>query len=337
MYVVDADWLGTTVEEALEPELEIVDPHHHLWEHETMTRYLVDDLLADTGSGHRVVQTVFVECGWAYRPDAPSHLRTVGETEFVAAQAAESARRDGAEIAGIVSTCDLRLDRGLLDEALDAHEAAGGGRFRGIRHRVAHDPTGSAPSSRAAATPGGLMADPDFRRGVARLGERGLAFDAWLYHPQLPELTALAHAAPDTTVVLDHVGGPLGVGAYAGKAAESRAFAREQWPALAACPNVVVKVGGIGMAIYGDGWGDRPRAPSSDDLVAVWGDDLRAVIDAFGPSRCLFESNFPVDKQGCSYAVLWNAFKKVSAGYDAGERADLFAGTARRAYRLPEA
>jgi L-fuconolactonase len=335
MYTVDATWLARTVEDVVEPELEIVDPHHHLWEHEGMTRYLLDDLHADTGAGHRVVQTVFVECGWAYRTDGPRHLSTVGETEFVAGLAAESARRPGtAEIAGIVSTCDLRLPLELLDEALAAHEAAGQGRFRGIRHRVAHEATGSAPSSRAASTPGGLMADPEFRRGVVRLGERGHSFDAWLYHPQLPELVGLAQAAPDTTIVLDHVGGPLGVGAYDGRTAESRAFARSQWPALAACPNVVVKVGGIGMRIYGDGWPERTVPPTSDEVVAVWGDDLRAVIDAFGPHRCMFESNFPVDKEGIGYVVLWNAFKKASAGYSPSERADLLAGTARRAYRL---
>jgi len=327
------DWLARTPEEALEPDLPIVDPHHHLWDREGWDRFLMPELRADTTSGHRIEGTVFVECGTGYRSDGPPELRPVGETEFVV-QAGEVARRDGGpDIRGVVGTADLRLGA-VLDAVLDAHVEAAGGRFRGIRDRVAHDPNGSPVGRDDPQPPAGLMLDPDFRRGVEALGRRGLVFDAWLYHPQLTELVDLARAVPGTTIVLDHVGGPLGVRAYKDKAEEVEAVWRAGMTAVAACPNVVVKVGGIGMPMYGSGWFRAERPPSSDEIVAAWGDRLRFVIDTFGPDRCMFESNFPVDRLSFSYVVLWNAFKKLSASYTPAERAALFHDTAVRTYAL---
>jgi predicted TIM-barrel fold metal-dependent hydrolase len=330
-----AAWLATTVEEALEPDLPIVDPHHHLWVFPTDT-YQLGELRADTGSGHNVVQTVFVECAWGYRDDGPEALRPVGETEHVAAVAAASATSPGAEIAGIVSFADLALGPAVR-EVLEAHEAAGDGRFRGIRHATAWD---AGPGIRRTHTnPGqGMLGREDFRAGFAVLADMGHSFDAWLYHPQLGELADLAKTFPDATIVLDHVGGPLGIGPYAGRRAEVLEHWRPLMAAVAACPNVVLKVGGIGMTAYGMGLHKLPEAPTSAHLAEVWGPELRTCIELFGPDRCMFESNFPVDGRSCSYVVLWNAFKRVatSMGLSPSEKADIFADTARRAYRLPD-
>jgi L-fuconolactonase len=326
-----AQWRSQVAEAIVEPEIEIIDPHHHLWPHSlgVFGVYDLDELQEDTGGGHRVVGTVFVECSAEYDKDAPEHLRSVGETRYVADRAEASAANGGAEILAIVSATDLRFGP-PLDEALDAHVAAGRGRFRGIRQRLAYDASIEGHGHNADPT---LMGDPAFRAGLRRLGERGLVFDAWLYHTQLEELLDVVRATPGTTFVLDHVGGPIGIGPYADRA-EQRQLWHRRLAALASCENVVLKVGGIGMTVYGAGWEDRALPPTSDELVAYWGDDVRFCIDSFGPSRCMFESNFPVDRLSCSYHVLWNAFKKMSASYSATERSDLFAGTARRGYRI---
>ncbi|MEM9566639.1 MAG: amidohydrolase family protein [Actinomycetota bacterium] len=331
--MMDREWLAGTVEEAIEPELEIVDPHHHLWD--TVTRYgryELDDLRLDAGAGHRVVETVFIDCGANYRPDGPAHLRPVGETEYVANRADESDRTDGVRIAAIVSHADLTIGESVGD-VLDAHVAAAGGRFRGIRHSGARADDPSVPPSRSE-PPAGLYGQADFVAGARTLAGRGLSFDAWQYHHQLDDVADLARAVPELTIVVNHLGGPLGVGRHAGRMKEVHSELRAGLEPLAAIDNVVMKVGGVGMTRFGTGWEERDLPPTSDEVVAVWGDLLRWTIDAFGPDRCLFESNFPVDGETVSYVVLWNAFKKVSSGYSPSERADLFAGTARRVYRL---
>lgn len=328
-----ASWLATTVEQPIDPNEEIVDPHHHLWEFSTGT-YLLDDLHADTGAGHNVTQTVFVECSAGYRMSGPEHMKPVGETEFVLDQALASAETDGAEIAGIVGFADLTLGADV-EEVLAAHVNAGGGRFRGIRHANAWDASSDIRESHTKPPPE-LLADADFRAGFAKLGQMGLTFDAWMFHPQVSELCDLTAAVDGTPVVLDHLGGPLGIGPYADRADEVRAVLRPALEELARRPQVVVKVGGIGMSIYGKRFHKQPTAPSSEQVAAVWKDDVLACIETFGPDRCMFESNFPVDKAGCSYTVLFNAFQRIcdDAGFNAGERADLFAGTARRFYNL---
>ena len=328
-----AAWLASTVETPLEPDLEICDPHHHLWDH-PKERFLVEELKAETGAGHNVVETVYVDCMSGYRTDGPPEMAPVGEVTFAAAQAAESARTPGARIASIVGCADLRLGDGVKP-VLEAMIEAGGGLFAGIRHATAWDADPKVHNSHMNPNQG-EMGTAEFRRGFEVLtGELGLSYDAWLYHPQLPELLELARAHPDATIVLDHLGGPLGVGPYAGRREEILAWWRPVMAEIAACPNVFLKVGGIGMSVYGLAWHKRDAAPSSDDLVAAWGDEMRYCIDQFGPARCMFESNFPVDRRGCSYVVLWNAFKKTAAagGYSDAEKAELFRGAARRAYR----
>ena len=326
-------WLAATIEEPVDSLEEIVDPHHHLWDFPTGT-YLLPELHQDTGAGHNVTQTVFVECGAGYRDQGPEHLRPVGEIEFVRGQAELSAEQEGAEIAAIVGFADLTRGE-AVEEVLEAQQVAGGGRFRGIRHANAWDASDQIRESHTK-PPAGLLGHSNFRAGFAKLGEMGFSFDAWMFHPQVKELVDLAASVPETPIVLDHLGGPLGIGPYAGIREEVRATLRPALEALAQHEQVVVKVGGIGMSIYGVGLNRLPQAPTSEQVAELWSEDIRHCVDTFGPERCMFESNFPVDRQGCSYTVLFNAFQRVAeeAGWSSLERAELFSGTARRFYRL---
>jgi L-fuconolactonase len=330
-----AAWLDQVVEEIVDPDRPIVDPHHHLWpSRPVIGSYLLSDLWADTGSGHRVEKTVFVECRASYREGGPEQLRPVGETEFVAQIAAESAAgpSEDATIAGIVSHADLT--RGdAVEEVLGAHEEAGRGLFRGIRHSGARDPHPEALTIPGRA-PEGLYARQDFQRGMKVLGRLGLAFDTWHYHHQNPAFAELARAVPETTMILDHFGTPLGVGPYR----DQREAIFEQWKndiaELAGCPNVVAKLGGLAMPDNGFGWDQRDKPATSDELVAAQRRYYLHTIECFGPERCMFESNFPVDKRSLSYQVVWNGFKKMVVDFSEDEKNALFHGTAARIYRL---
>ena len=328
---VNEAWLRRLREEILTPELPIVDAHHHLWERPA-GRYLLDELRADLGAGHNVQATVFIQCGYGYRNDGQPELRSVGETERVAAIAAEAAAAGVPGVcAGIVGYCDFRIGN-RVDAVLEAHIAAGAGRFRGIRQSAGWD--AAIVSTTSAVPPRGLLLDPAFRLGLARLGKFGLSYECSLYHPQLPELTDLARALPDQPILANHCGGPIRVGPYA--AAPDRAFAawRSALRDLATCPNVVLKLGGQAMTIRGFDWHEEPLPPSSGELAAAWRPFMETCIEAFGAERCMFESNFPVDKGMCSYPVVWNAFKRLASGYSAAEKAALFHGTAAQFYRL---
>jgi L-fuconolactonase len=327
-------WLDQVQEIALDPGLPIVDPHHHLWDHPAH-RYLLDELLADTGSGHNIVATVFVECGSMFRASGPEALKPIGETEFVQGIAAMSASgRYGSTrvAAGIVGFADLLLGANVR-EVLAAHVAASPNRFRGIRHAAGWHVSEAIRNSHSN-PPQGLFLLPKFREGFAELNPLNLSFDAWFYHTQLGELTDLARAFPETTIVLDHFGGPLGVGPYEGKADEVFVEWRKDIDELARCPNVVAKLGGLNMAVNGFAWHKRERPPTSQELASATQRYYLHTIDRFGPNRCMFESNFPVDKLSCSYAVVWNAFKRMTASFTAAEKAALFHDTAARVYRL---
>jgi predicted TIM-barrel fold metal-dependent hydrolase len=326
-------WLDQVQEEVIDPERPIIDPHHHLFERPGWS-YGLPELWRDTGSGHRIEKTVFIECRAFYRQDGPEHLRCVGETASVAATARTS--REGgpgkAVIAGIVPYADLT--RGdVLDEVLAAHEAAGGGAFRGIRHAGAHEPNPQALMILGRAVPG-LYAREDFRAGVRRLGQLGLTYDTWHYHHQNRAFAELARAVPETTLVLDHFGTPLGVGQYAGRRDEIFAQWKLDIAEIARCTNVVAKLGGLAMPDNGFGWNQRDRPASSDELVLAQRPYYLHTIECFGPERCMFESNFPVDRLSISYPVLWNALKKIAAGFSEAEKHALFYGTAARVYRL---
>ncbi len=328
------DWLALRHEEAVDPHRVIVDPHHHLWDRRGST-YLAADLRADITGSHNVVATVYVECGSCYRDGRPEALRPVGETEFVVAQAAELDAAGGPGIAGIVSHADMMLGE-AVGEVLAAHEEAGANRFRGIRHATSWDPSDEVRTGHSGPAES-MMGTEAFRTGVRTLASMGHTFDAWLFHTQLRELAGLARAVPEATIVLDHLGAPLGVGPYRHDRAAVLAAWRPALKEVAACPNVVLKVGGIGMEMYfGMGWADRPTPPASEEVAGFWGDEVRWCIDLFGPDRCMLESNFPVDRHTLPYPVLWNSLQIMVSGYDDVEQDQLFSGTARRVYRLGE-
>jgi predicted TIM-barrel fold metal-dependent hydrolase len=328
------DWLQLCHEEIIDPSRPIVDPHHHLWDREGQ-RYLVEDIAADIGSGHNIIATVYVEARSMYRAYGPEALRPVGEVEFANGAAAMSAsgRYGRAAIcAGIVGHVNLLLGEGA-QAVLESEIVAGGGRFRGIRHSSAWDADADV-AGMYATRPKGLLRDSTFRKGFACLAPLSLSFDAWLFHPQISELTDLARAFPDTRIVLDHCGGPLGLGSYANRRDEIFSTWKTSITEIAGCPNVVVKLGGLAMRLLGFDFHERPTPPSSEQLATAWRPYIETCIEAFGPERCMFESNFPPDKGQCSYQVIFNAFKRIAAPYSETEKTALFSKTAASVYRL---
>jgi len=330
-------WLDKIRETPIDPDYPIIDPHHHLWL-ESLRRdfaYPIDELGKDATSGHNILATVYIQCVTQYRASGPEHLKTVGETEWVERCATEytSQHPEGTDLcAGIVGHVDFRHDPVHVDEALAAHKAASK-RFRGIRQGGTWSDDNEINQGRVIPQRH-LYMDANFRKGFARLEKNGLSFDAWCFHDQLPELIDLARAFADTPIVLDHFGGPLGQGRWASQ----RETVFQDWKKsiveLARCPNVHIKLGGTVMPMFGFHWEQRPLPPSSDDLVKATSHFFHTAIEAFSPSRCMFESNFPVDKIACAYVPLWNSFKKMAARYTEAERADLFRNTAKRFYRL---
>ncbi|MBC7707410.1 MAG: amidohydrolase family protein [Rhodoferax sp.] len=329
----DIAWLAKHVEEILEPEIPIIDPHHHIWNQEG-NPYSIDDLSADVASGHQVIATVFVQAHHGYRTTGPEALRCVGETERIE-EAANAAQRNDDKCklcAGIVGFADLTLGR-RVGEVLDAHRKAAPARFRGVRHGVARDPHFPNGIVLRPAPPN-MLADPEFRAGLTTLAEYGLSFDAMLYHCQIKELAAMAQAIPELPIVLDHFGCIIGVGPYIGREQDTFRTWRDDIRLLAQSPNVSIKLGGMGMIICGARFHERALPPSSRELADAWRPYVETCIEAFGAERCMFESNFPVDKAMFSYPVLWNAFKRLTAGASASEKAALLHATAARFYKL---
>lgn len=327
----DQDWLDKVQEEIVDPDLTIIDPHHHLWRHDN-GNYLAQELHNDTQSGHRVEKTVYIQCGVQYRQDGPDHLKPLGEIEFVVEQGKETQRLGGPTIAGIVGRVDLQFGDGL-EELIDQFVETSEGLFRGTRHNAAR--AGYPDSlSIASMAPEGLYEDSNFRNGLKVLGSKGFTYDAWHYHPQNPDFTALAKTVPDTVLVLDHFGTPLGVGPYATQRKEIFEQLRKDLVEMAKCENVYAKLGGLAMPDNGFGWESAPSPPTSDEVVDVHRDYFLLAIDCFGPERCMMESNFPVDRQSLSYAVLFNAMKKMTADFSVEDKKQLFRDTAQKVYRL---
>jgi L-fuconolactonase len=324
-------------EQALEPELPIIDPHHHLWD-DDRGPYLLPDILGDIGGGHNVKTTVFIECRTHYRAGASDAERPLGEVEFVngiSAMSASGGYGPARIAAAIVGHADLRLGEKVQD-ILERQIALTGGRMRGIRWSIPYDAS-EVGKHVSRFVEEGISRDATWRAGFSRLAKLGLSFEGWCYHPQLPEITALARAFPDTTIILNHVGGLLGVGPYASRTKEEFHAWKRSIVELATCPNVVVKLGGLGMLIFGFDLHLRDDPPPSKVLAATWKPFLETCIEAFGTRRGMYESNFPVDKQSCDYTACWNAFKRISAGASAAEKAALFHDTAARVYRIAEA
>ncbi len=327
------------VEDVLEPDLPICDPHHHLFDYPESifglpARYLLPEFLEEIRQGgHNVRSTFYVEATAFYRAAGPEVMQTLGETEFATGVAAmaESGRY------GDIRVCEAIIGRVPLihgDAAgapLDAHIAAAGGRLVGIRDAGPWDDDPGVPRGHTA-PPKGLYEHPQFRRAFALLAPRGLAFDAWQYHTQLPEVIALADAFPETRIVLDHVGGVLGIGPYAGRRDEVFAAWKRDLFALARRPNVWVKLGGLCQPLTATSYHDRAEKPGSEELAEAIRPYVETTIEAFGVSRGMFESNFPVDGLSCSYRVIWNAFKRIAAAASASEKAALFHDNAYACY-----
>jgi predicted TIM-barrel fold metal-dependent hydrolase len=325
------DWLALHTEPAIDPDRPIVDSHHHLWNHPG-SRYMAEDFAMDLAAGHDIVASVYMECASHYRDDGPEALRPLGEVEFAAGVAAAT-KSGGTEVcAGIVGTADLSLGDGAKP-ILEAAIEAGQGRLRGIRRITAWDADEELMANLIRRRPG-MLAEPAFRQGFACLAPLGLSFDAFVFQRQLPELLDLARAFPETQIVIDHCGGPIRIASYGRRMEESFAAWRADLRALAQCDNVWIKLGGLGMRIAGFDFEWRDMPPTSEQLAEAWRPTIETCIEAFGPARCMFESNFPPDKGVCSYAILWNAFKRIAAGYSEAEKTDLFSGSASRFCRI---
>jgi predicted TIM-barrel fold metal-dependent hydrolase len=328
------DWLAQHSEEVIDPKRPIVDPHHHLWDRGGL-RYMIGEISTDIASGHNIIATVYVEARSMYRAGGPEEFRPVNEVEFAngaAAMSASGGYGPALICAGIVGHANLLLgDR--VKAVLEAEIVAGQGRFRGIRHSSAYDADADI-AHMYATRPKGLLLDTTYRKGFACLAPLGLSFDSWLFHPQLSEFVDLARAFPDTRIVLDHCGGPVGLGRFAGRRQETFPVWKASIQEAAKCPNVVVKLGGLAMRLLGFDFHERSKPPSSEQAAAAWRPYIETCIEAFGPERCMFESNFPPDKGQCSYQVIFNAFKRIAAQYSEAENTALFSKTATDVYRL---
>ena len=335
-----SNWLAQSSEPVLDPDQPIIDAHHHLWHGfgkpvPWQPDYWHAEHGKDIASGHNIVATVFVECGYNYDTGAPAGFGPIGETRTIDAYAASFSEATGSACkaaAAIVGFADRTLGA-AVEAMLEAHLKAAPSRFRGIRQITPWDQSADVRYPGFSIAPELLLSE-QFRDGFSRLQKFNLSFDAWLFHPQIPEIADLARHFPDTTIILDHFGGPLGVGPYAGKRAEIFQQWKKDIAVVAQNPNVRVKLGGLAMEHAGFHWHDRKRPPTSDELVAACGDYYLQAIDLFGPERCMFEANFPVDKISCSYRTLWNAHKKIGRRFSSGERQAMFHDTAKKTYRI---
>lgn len=328
---IRAAWLASGTEAALEPDLPIIDAHHHFYDRPGWT-YLLDEYLEDAGSGHNIIGSVYMQALTRYRKDGPEPMRPVGEIEYVTQVTARLQKNKPQVAKGIVGYADLR--RGAeVREVLEAELQAGDGRLRGVRHLVTWDADQTLVNPLSAA-PRGLLLDPNYRAAVAQLGALGLSYDAWLFFPQLPELFDLAKAYPDTPFIINHCGGVVRIASYADKRKEVFDVWSRSMRELAQLPNVYVKLGGLGMRINGFDFEQGERPPLSSQLAEVWKPWMHTCIEAFGVDRCMFESNFPVDKGSYPYSNGWNAFKRLTAQASAQDRDALFRGTVSKVYRL---
>ena len=333
-------WIDRVQEEILEPDLPIIDPHHHLWHGPEQKesdnnpyRYLLEDLWNDTGSGHNIKKTVFIDCGQEYYNDGPDAFKPVGETEFVVEIAKQAQSNPAnAQISGIIGHVDMMLGDSSR-EVLEAHNEKGEGLFRGIRHSGGWDADEAVRNAHSEPTQH-IYFEDKFQRGLEQLVDLNMVFDTWHYHNQIKDLTILAKALPSLQIVHDHFGGPLGIGPYEGRQKDIFGQWKDDILELSECPNVYSKLGGLAMPVNGWDWHKNDSPASSDELVEAHKEYYSHTISAFGVKRCMFESNFPVDKQSISYHVLWNAFKKMSLGFNDDEKNYLFYKTAKDFYSL---
>ena len=332
-------WLAQVQEDIVEPERAIIDPHHHIWKKRFNRNYLLADLWRDTGSGHSIEKTVFIECSAFYYREGPDHLKPLGETAFLIDCARESRNDPGqATIAGIVAHADLTLAGDAPEnfiELLDKHRETGDGLLKGIRHCAARDKRPEDLFIPGWAPPY-LFGKESFRQGLRLLAARGLSYDTWHYHHQNPDFLDLAQAVPECTMVLDHFGTPLGAGIYSNRRDEIFQAWKREIREIARCENVYAKLGGLAMPDNGFGWHLAERPPDSDEFIAAQKKYYLHTIECFGPERCMFESNFPVDRLSIGYHVLWNGFKKMVTDFSEAEKHAMFYGTAEKVYSLQD-
>jgi len=330
------DWLALTTEETLEPEIAICDPHHHFWVHRPepadYQQYLLPDLVGDVNSGHNVHSTVFIEVRCEYRTDGPDEMKPVGEVEYVqtiADASASGSHGPTKAAAAIIGHADLKLGEGVRP-VLEAMQAASPNRFRGVRHSVGWDESRELANREI----NGALGTDGYRAGAKVLAGMGLILENSLYFHQASELADFARALPELTIVLNHIGGLVRVGPYANRDEYVLPEWRKGIELMAKAPNIVLKLGGVGQTRFAYGWDERETPVGSEELAETLGPLMNHCIEQFGPERCMFESNYPVDKISYSYNVLFNAFKRLSKGYSATDRANLFHGTAARVYNI---
>ena len=335
---INKEWLDLNKEIAIEPELKICDPHHHLWDNNKnyiQPTYLLPEILEDINSGHNIVSTVFIECGAMYNPDDPIEKQVISETEFVngiAAMSNSGLYGTTRIAAGIVGSAPLLLGDKVA-KILDKHISVAPDRFKGIRSQAAMHPDGTIPATRAR-PPEGVYINDKFQEGFSHLRSRNLSFEAWCYHPQLPQLIKLCQKFNDVTIILNHFGGPLGIGSFENKEKETYEYWKKNIKELSKCENVVAKLGGIAMEINGFNWHKNSIPPSGNELINRTKGYYETTLEYFGIDRCMFESNFPVDKISCSYVNLWNGFKNLTKHYSSNERDKLFHDNAARIYKI---
>ena len=332
-------WLSKTKEVALEPSLPICDSHHHLWEFKNefiQPKYLIDDYIADINSGHNIKKTIFIECGSMLRKDGPNHLKYIGETEFangIAAMSSSGKYGKTRVASGIVSSAPLLENNKKLLEVLNGHIMCAGKRFKGIRYQAAMHKNKLVYNSRVN-PPDGIYNCQIFRDNFKELYKLKLSFEAWCYHTQLNDLYDLAKSFPKTIIILNHFGGPIGIGPFKNKNKEVFDDWRISIKKLAQLKNIYIKLGGLAMDINGFEWHKKKNAPSSIEYVKKTYKYYETAIETFGINRCMFESNFPVDKKSISYVNLWNSFKIMTRGYSINEKNKLFYKNACKIYKL---
>jgi len=334
------DWINGVQEEIIDPEREIIDPHHHLWHGpddppgiKESYRYLLQDLWKDTSSGHNIKKTVFIDCGQEYYSDGPEAFKPVGETEFVAEIASQAASDySQAQISGIIGHANMMLGSNVK-EVLELHVEKGNGLFRGIRHAGGWDSDERVKNAHSHPTPHIYLEDK-FQEGLQELSSMNMVFDTWHYHNQIKDLTKLAKNLPELIIVHDHFGGPLGIGPYKDKREEIFVQWQEDIHELSQCNNVYSKLGGLAMPVNGWDWHKRALPATSDEIITEQSRYYHYTLECFGSERCMFESNFPVDKQSVSYHVIWNAYKKLVKDFDEKTKDDLFYNTAEKVYKL---
>ena len=335
---VRQEWLDQHIEDAILPDLPIIDPHHHLWD-AGFGRYYVEELLKDIkSSGHNVESTVYIMSSSntkIYAKDGPEEFRPLSEIKFATDEAkrADLIPNNHVKVnASIVGSVDLTFGKKLkpvLEKAINISE----GRLKGIRMLLAshQDPRINSGAVRSDL---GLMLHPNFIDGAKCIQNADLSLDFWIYHTQLYEMEQIARALPDLTIILNHVGGPIHLGEYEGKQALTHREWRSAMMRLAKIPNINVKLGGLGMAVNGAKFHENNNPPNSTQLSNIWKPWIYETLDMFGFDRCMFESNFPVDKGSCSYGVLWNAFKILAKDMSEDEKNKLFKQNASRIYKI---